>query len=68
MPTNCQTEISDTVMRALFSRPSQGAKRNLRPIAFRKPEVMPQVGLRMSCQTKPMMTTESMVGMKIKVR
>ena len=29
---------------------------------------MPQSGERMSCQLKPMMTTESMVGMKIIVR
>ena len=29
---------------------------------------MPQSGLRMSCQMKPMMTTESMVGRKMSVR
>ena len=29
---------------------------------------MPQSGERMSCQMKPMMTTDSMVGRKISVR
>ena len=29
---------------------------------------MPQSGDRISCQLKPMMTTDSMVGMKISVR
>jgi hypothetical protein len=31
MPTNCQTDISETVMSAVDSSPSQGAKRKPRP-------------------------------------
>ena len=68
MPTNCHTEMSETVMRAEDSRPSHGAKRKPRPTLCRNNLAMPQMGERMSCQTKPMTTTESMVGMKISVR
>ncbi len=68
MPTNCQTEISETVMRAVLSWPSQGANSVPRPKVARKLLEMPQSGDRISCQMNPMMTTESIVGMKSSVR
>ena len=68
MPTNCHTEISEMVMSAVDSWPSQGAKRKPKPKEFRNILEMPHNGERISCQMKPMMTTESMVGMKIRVR
>ena len=68
MPTNCQTEISDSVVSAYSSLPSQGAYSHFSPTAPSSVDETPQIGLRISFQVKPMMTTESMVGMKIAVR
>ena len=68
MPTNCQTEISASVVSAVSSWPSQGAKSERRPIASSRPGAMPQIGDRISFQTKPTMTKLRIVGMKIAVR
>ena len=68
MPTNCHTEISETVRSAVDSSPSHGANRKPSPKTCRNILAMPHSGERMSCQMKPMTTTESMVGMKISVR
>ena len=68
MPTNCQTEISASVVSAVASWPSQGANSDFRPTASSMPGAMPQIGDRISFQTKPTMTKERIVGMKIAVR
>ncbi len=68
MPTNCQTEISASVVSAVPSWPSQGAKSDFSPTAPSMPGAMPQIGDRISFQTKPTITKESIVGMKIAVR
>ena len=68
MPTNCQTETSARVVSAVSSLPSQGAKRDFSPTASSMEGAMPQIGERISFQTKPTMTKERMVGTKIAER
>ena len=68
MPTNCQTEISASVISAVEGRPSQGANSEPRPTVVSAPSATPHSGERIRFQTKPTMTTESIVGRKISVR
>ncbi len=68
MPTNCQTEISARVVSAYSSRPSHGANSDPRPTASSIPGAMPQMGDRISFHTKPTITKERIVGIKIAVR
>ena len=68
MPTNCQTEIRESVTRAELSSPSQGANQSPSPMPESTPSETPQSGLRINCQMNPTMTTDSMVGRKITVR
>ena len=58
--------MSETVSSAVASWPSQGANKLPRPTAFKSARRdAPERRLRMSCQMKPMMTTDSMVGRKM---
>src|SRR5512133_3682092 len=68
MPTNCQTEIKETVIRAVSGLPNQGPNQDPSPTAFNMLSATPHNGLRINCQTKPMMTTDSTVGKKMTVR
>src|SRR6476646_11245779 len=68
MPTNCQTEISATVTKAVSGLPSHGANQAPSPTAFNMPSATPHNGLRVNCQIKPMITTDNTVGIKITVR
>ena len=68
MPTNCQTEIRLSVVSAYSSLPSQGANRLFRPTRSSRLGATPQIGDRISFQTKPTMTKDRIVGMKIAVR
>jgi len=56
MPKYCQTDISDIVVSAVVSVPSNG-----------KP-TRPQSGLMIRRQTKPTITTDSVAGMNNSVR
>src|ERR1043166_5007103 len=68
MPTNCQTEIKETVSKAVSGLPSQGANHDPSPTAFNMLWATPHNGFRINCQIKPMMTTDNTVGIKITVR
>ena len=68
MPTNCQTEINETVTKAVSGLPSQGPNHAPSPTASSMPSATPHNGLRINCQIKPMMTTDNTVGMKMIVR
>ncbi len=68
MPTNCQTEISASVVSAVDSWPSQGWNQLRRPTKPSSVGATPQIGLRISFQVKPTMTKDSMVGRKKTVR
>ncbi len=65
---NCHTEISESTISAELSNPSQGLKRLCSPKIPRKPLLMPQSGLRISCQINPTSTTDNIVGRKKMVR
>src|SRR5919109_791258 len=68
MPTNCQTEINETATKAVSGLPSQGPNHDPNPTASKMLSATPHNGLRINCQTKPMITTDNTVGMKITVR
>ena len=68
MPTNCHTEISAIVGSAVSSWPSQGPNWSPRPTRLISFSATPHSGERISCQMKPMITTDSSVGRNSTVR
>ena len=68
IPIFCQTEMSERVTRAVDSRPSHGVSRLPSPNVCRMLREIPQAGFKISFQTKPMITTDRMVGVKMMVR
>ena len=69
MPTNCQTEISaERGQRVLLLAEPGREQRIFRPTESSRSGATPQIGDRISFQTKPTMTKDRMVGMKIAVR
>ena len=66
MPTNCQTEIKQTVDQGSFRVAQPGFEPETQ--GSQLPSMLlltPHSGFRIKFQIKPMMTTESTVGMKI---
>ena len=58
----------DTVISAELSSPSQGANQSPNPTKVKSRSDTPHNGYRMSCHTKPMITTDKSVGRKKIVR
>src|SRR6202790_903251 len=65
IPTFYQNEISESVMRAVDLRPSQGLSRLTIPIDCKMLREIPQAGFKISFQTNPMITTDKIVGVKM---